>query len=314
MTGGPLQVRFPSEDGGCGGDLYLPARPAAGDGAEGRGRAPPVVVMAHGIAAERAFGLERFARRFAERGLAALTFDYRGFGDSSGEPRYLVSPRRHIADYRAAVDFVRGHDAIDGDRIALWGTSFSGGHVLEVAARRPDGLRAVVSQIPFVSGIASTLVYPLRYQVPALVMAIADGLGALLGREPLAVPVVRERGLALLPGSDARTGYEAMIPSDTQWPGRVPARVFLSVLAYRPLSVAPEVGVPTLIVAARNDAICPIGAARKAARRIPDHQLEELPIGHFEAYFDPWFDRVAELEAGFLETELAGSEARPRPS
>ena len=56
---------------------------------------PPVVVMAHGFGAERTFGLPAFAGRFAAAGLAALLFDYRGFGQSDGEPRNLVSPRRH---------------------------------------------------------------------------------------------------------------------------------------------------------------------------------------------------------------------------
>lgn len=294
-TFGTTAVRFSSGDGECVGDLLVP------DGTPGPG---PVVVMAHGIGAERRFGLSQFAERFTSRGLAALVFDYRNFGDSPGEPRALVSPRRHREDYRAALAFARGHPALDGGRMALWGTSFSGGHVLVVAGEGPPGVRAVVSQIPFVSGISSTLAYPLRYHVPAILLDAADRTAALVGLDPITVPVVRERGLALLASPDAHDGYMAMVPEGADWPGRVPARVFLSVLAYHPIRHARRIRVPTLILAAARDAICPVGPVRKVARRIPDARLEEFPIGHFDPYAGEWFERFVTLEADFLEELL----------
>ena len=92
--------------------------------------------MAHGFGAERAFQLPADADRFVDRGVAALLFDYRGFGDSEG-PHQRVDPFRRRADRLAAVD---------GDRIGLWGTSFGGGHGVETAARRD--VDAVRSQAP----------------------------------------------------------------------------------------------------------------------------------------------------------------------
>lgn len=291
-------IRFPSGDGWCAGDLHLPegVTPDA---------PPPVVIMAHGIGAERSFGLEPFARCFVERGMAVVVFDYRHFGDSTGEPRYLVSPSRQVADYLAAVDFVRGDERLDGGRIAFWGTSFSGGHVLAAAAHAPEGLRAVVSQIPFVSGLASTFVYPLRYQLPATLLGVLDRAGSLFGRPPLTVAVAREKGLALLASPDSFEGYMAIVPEETSWPGRVPARVFLSVLGYRPLGSARKVAVPTLMVIAGDDAICPAPAARRAARRIPDCRIEEYPIGHFDLYSGKWFEVASTVEADFLQDRLA---------
>lgn len=110
---------------------------------------PPVVVMAHGFGAERDFRLPAYADRFVDRGVTALLFDYRGFGDSEG-PNQLVDPFRHRADWLAAVDHARTLDGVDGDRLALWGTSFSTGHVVETAARRD--VEAVLGQVPFVDG------------------------------------------------------------------------------------------------------------------------------------------------------------------
>ena len=76
----------------CAGWLYLPRAVVR----------PPLVIMAHGFGAERTFGLEPFAERFARAGLATFLFDYRCFGDSDGEPRNLISPRRQLEDWEAA--------------------------------------------------------------------------------------------------------------------------------------------------------------------------------------------------------------------
>jgi uncharacterized protein len=263
-----------------------------------------VVILAHGVGAERGFGLAPFAKRFAARGLAALVFDYRHFGESPGEPRQLVSPSRQVEDYLAAMAFVRADPRLDGSRIGLWGTSFSGGHVLVAAAGAPEGLRAVVSQIPFVSGLSSTLAYPLRYHLPAIALGIADTVKGWLGGRRITVPVVRKGGLALLASPDSYEGYMAIVENGSNWSGQVPARVFLEILRYHPIRKAKEVRAPTLILGAAQDEICPISATRRAAGRIQGARIQEFPIGHFDAYHGDWFDRFAELEGAFLESHL----------
>lgn len=281
-------------------DLYLPAGASAHQTA-------PVVVMAHGIGARRSFGLDRFASRFVADGMAALVFDYRHFGGSDGSPRCLVSPRRQQEDYLSAMNFVSDHEALDARRIGLWGTSFSGGHVLEVAARRPEGLQVVVSQIPFVSGWASTMAYPLKYHLPATLLGVTDRLASWLGAAPITIPVTRERGLALLASPESHAGYWAMVDKESDWPGRVPARVFLSILGYYPQRKAGSVEVPTLVVVAENDAICPPSATLKAAARLPRGRVETLPMGHFDPYDGERFEEVVSLESAFLATHLLRS-------
>lgn len=288
-------VRFASGDGVCEGDLHPPEGPDPA----------PAVVMAHGLAAERSFGLAPFIERFVGAGLAVLAFDYRHFGGSTGTPRLLVSPHRQLADYRAAMRFLRETPAIDSDRLALWGTSFSGGHVLRVASERPSGLRAVVSQIPFVSGIASTLAFPLRYHLPAIAWGVLDSLGGLFGADPVRVPVTREgQGLALLASPESHAGYRALVDPRADWSGRVPARVFLRILAYHPGLRASRIRAPTLLVAARDDRICPIRSTRRTAARIPGGRVEELPIGHFDPYEGEWFERAVQVETEFLTRHL----------
>ena len=63
-----------------------------------------------------------------------MLFDYRGFAASGGSPRQLVSASRQRQDYHAAIAATRWLPGVDPERIVLWGISFSGGHVVRVAA------------------------------------------------------------------------------------------------------------------------------------------------------------------------------------
>lgn len=93
-----------------------------------------------------------FAEKFAEAGFVALVFDYRYLGGSSGEPRGQVLPHQQQEDYRNAITWLSLQPEVDPDRIGIWGTSYSGGHVLHVAAfdRR---VKAVVAQVPMPNGL-----------------------------------------------------------------------------------------------------------------------------------------------------------------
>ena len=125
---------------------------------------PPLVILAPGLGGIKGVHLERFAWKFVEAGIAALVFDYRTFGGSSGEPRHWVDPARHAEDYETVIDAVCGNTAnsphhagrfdIDQRRVILWGSSFSGGTAVAVAARRPE-IAGVVAQVPYLEESAS---------------------------------------------------------------------------------------------------------------------------------------------------------------
>jgi len=153
----------------------------------------PCVVLAHGFAGTREGRLWAFAERFRDAGMAALVFDYRNFGDSEGEPRQLLSIPSQLEDWHAAIAFVRSFEEIDADRIALWGTSFAGGHVVRVAAE--DGqVAAVVSQAPYTTGISALLAAGPREMARLTIGGALDGLAALVGGEPMRVPAVAPPG------------------------------------------------------------------------------------------------------------------------
>ena len=125
-----IDVEFPSGDDRCAAWLYRPE--AAPDAVV------PIVVLAHGLGGVKEMRLDAYAERFTDAGYACLVFDYRHFGASGGEPRQLLDIERQLADWAAAVRYARRLDGVDSSRVILWGSSFSGGHVIEAAAR--DGL------------------------------------------------------------------------------------------------------------------------------------------------------------------------------
>ncbi len=288
-------VDFFSRGTRCAGRLFLP---------DTKGR-PPVVVMAHGFAAEAAFGLAAFAERFAARGIAVFMFDYRNFGRSDGAPRNLVSYRRHVADWRAAVSFVRGLSRIDSGRVALWGSSFSGGHVIMTAAKDP-GIRAVVAQVPFVDGLASAGTLGPAFVLKATVKGIRDLLRIVTFRRPYTVPVVGTPDeFAVMNTPDAVPGFLSLLPKQTAWKNECPARILLTVTMYRPVRRASRVSCPLLLVAAVRDSLIPIGAVRKTVARAPKGELVELAIGHFDIYTGAPFEEAVKREADFLVRHLS---------
>lgn len=176
---------------------HLPAQTDALAGPNGR----PCIVMAHGFGGTRDSGLLAFAEPFAQAGIDAFVFDYRGFGDSQGEPRQHVSVRRQRQDYHAAVATARHQSGVDPNRVVVWGTSYSGGHAVVVAAQ-DQRIAAAVSLTPATDGLASLGVIAKHAGVAKLFSAVANGLldygRTALNKTPHYVPVVGHAGSAAM--------------------------------------------------------------------------------------------------------------------
>jgi dipeptidyl aminopeptidase/acylaminoacyl peptidase len=269
---------------------------------------PPVVVMAHGFGGERTWRLPAFAERFAERGLAVFLFDYRTFGASDGEPRNLIDPFRHRADWLAAIEHVRSLAVVDADSLALWGTSFSGGHVLEAAAR-VERVSAVIAQVPFVDGPRTALNLVRRggtqYLKTGIVAGFRDLGRALVRRRPYYVPLVGSPDeFAILNTPDALRGVQALIPDDEEWNNRCPARIALTIMAYRPLTRAGDVDAPVFVAQATEDTIIPAATIDRLVRELDDVERVRYPIGHFDAYVGESFEALVDREIEFLVRHL----------
>ncbi len=285
---------FPSGDASCAGWLYRP---------EGAGQ-HPLIVMAHGFSATRELRLDAFAEVFVQAGIGVLLFDYRHFGASGGRPRQLLDIGRQQEDYRSAIAHARDLEWVDPSRVALFGSSFSGGHVVAVAAK-DRRIAAVVTQCPFQDGLATLPKLGLANVARLTVAGLRDQLGALLGREPFTVPAVGQPGtLAVMNPPGAEEGFRAIVPADTTWENRVAARIALRVGMYRPGRAASRLACPGLWCVAEDDVITPASAAIAAAERAPRGELKRYPGGHFDIYVGELFEQVVADQVAFLVRHL----------
>jgi dienelactone hydrolase len=139
-------------------EVFAPRKPASAR--------LPTIVMSHGWGGT-AVALRPDAIAFAQAGYFVVAFDYRGWGASDGrlilagtkpekrdgkliaevkEVREVVDPIDQTTDILNAIHWAAGEGLCDPERIGLWGSSFSGGHVVYVAAREPR-VKALVSQV-----------------------------------------------------------------------------------------------------------------------------------------------------------------------
>ena len=274
----PEDVRIPSHGEQLAAYLYRPG--------SGHGRLP-CVVMAHGFSATRDDGLPPYAEAFRDAGFVVVLFDYRHFGASTGEPRQLLDIGRQHDDYRAVIAWARQLDGIDPDRIVLWGSSFSGGHVLAVASHDPR-IAAVISQAPFTDAIPTLMHVPLKNAVRLVVAGLRDQLRSWRGRAPLLTAAVGEPGsLAAMAEPDAKPGFDALVPPESLWRNEFTARLMLRFTFYRPGLKTPQLRMPLLVCVCEKDTTTPPASTIKAANRAPRGELRRYPYGHFDIYNDP---------------------------
>ena len=269
----------------------------------------PLLVMAHGLGGVRTMRLDAYAERFAAAGYACLVFDYRNFGDSGGEPRQVLDVNMQLEDWAAAVDYAHTLAGVDHTRIGLWGTSFSGGHVIATAARIP-GVAAVVAQCPFTDSIASARTIPPLTTARISALAVRDLVAARLGRPPVLVGLAGRPGeVALMTTPDAYSGYLNLMPEGaegTSIPNEVAARIGMTMLTYRPGRLAAEVKCPILFCICEKDSVAPAGPSRRHAARAPHGEVKLYPEGHFDIYVGDAFERVVADQIAFLDKRLRG--------
>ena len=271
-------------------------------------RGHPCAVMAHGIGGTRDSGLVPFAQAYAAAGIDALLFDYRCFGDSTGTPRQLASPPRQCEDYAAAIAFARSLEGIDPDRIVLWGTSWSGGHVIYAAAD-DSRIAAVISQTPDVDG-RRTLAQIRQYggigQLARLTAhGLRDQLTRLVRRPPHMIPTVAPPGeVAAMSSEGSERGYLAI--AGPSWRNEVCARAVLFEVGNRAVTRIDRLDCPILFQIAERDTVAPPDAARAAAGLAGAWaEVREYDIAHFDVYVGEGRERAVADQLDFLRRHLA---------
>lgn len=283
-------VTFVSQGLKCAGWLYVPDNLAAGE-------KRPAIVMAHGFTAVKEMHLANFAEKFAAAGFITLVFDYRYFGDSEGEPRSQVFPAEQQEDYRNAITWVSMQDHVDASHIGVWGSSYSGAHVLHIAAfdRR---IKAAVAQVPLVNGWTNAQRLVRADQMPGFVgWVAADRVERYKTGKVNYAPVVALQGQpAVLPTQDSydwftKTGA-TIAPN---WKNQVTLESLEKFLEYNPAAninmISPT---PLLMIVAGNDTLTPTDLAIEAFQRAREpKKLVILSGSHFEAYTEPGLSESA---------------------
>ena len=274
--------------------------------AEGSASSAPVIVMAHGLSAVKEMYLDDYAAAFSAAGLNALVFDNRNFGASDGEPRQEIDPVAQVRDYRHAITYAIGLPEVDRSRVGIWGSSYSGGHVLTVAAI-DHRVKAAVSQVPLVSGYEN---------IRSLVRS--DFLGGFLdmfdddrearfrGEAPVMVPAVNEDplGPAAMPTPDSYRWFtethELRAPA---WRNEITLRSVEMLREYEPDSYVHRIApTPLLVLVAENDVLTPTELALATYQKAREpKKLVMLPGGHFDAYTKGFEQSMAPARDWFLE-------------
>jgi alpha-beta hydrolase superfamily lysophospholipase len=243
--------------------------------------------------------LDLFAEKFAEAGYAVLAFDYRGFALSSGLPRCLIHPKKHLQDWENVIDFVRQspnvsalEGLIDSSRIALWGSSFSGGHVVALSSICKGKIRAVVSQVPFVEpepqGLPISDSDVKRNRLQIVIAAVRDLLRSQVGLSPLMIKVFRLRGETGLIVRDSPVVESFVAKKDKYWQNEVLARSLWNVLPYNPSSYVKDGhDLPILFFVTDGDDITPPKPVIELSKKLKNSKVVRKPGDHFVPYVPP---------------------------
>lgn len=253
----------------------------------------PCIILSHGFSAVKEQYLDRFSDAFTAGGFASLVFDHPCLGASDGLPRGEVSPFRQQAAIRDAVTFAQSLEAVDPERIGLWGTSYAGGHALFVAAH-DRRIKVVVAQVPTISGPRAAARRTSGSQLAEFERLVKKDLrNRGCGGEPMRIPVTSTdpARLCALPGvlsHDFFHGTRAFAPN---WEDAVTLQSVVMARSYEPGLAVPMISpTPVMMILATDDHLTPPDLAIETFQKLSGAKAVEMIDGH---HFDPYLGQFA---------------------
>ncbi len=246
----------------------------------------PCIIMTNGFTALIEHHLASFAEIFAQAGFCVLIYDHRNCGMSTGEPRYEINPEIQIKDYSQAITYAQSLPSVKSNAIGIWGTSYSGGHVLVVAAN-DERVKSVVTQVPFIKGHHDYL----KKQYPDKWLSILksyerDNLNRTAGKAPQKIPVVSLDKKITAVMTDERA-YD-FFTSVKNWPNEVTLQSVAMSGDYYPINSIEHIKqIPILFIVSQQDNINPKKFALEAYEKVSEHKkLIILKGDHFSVYLE----------------------------
>lgn len=262
--------------------LYLPDNPRAGERVPG-------VVLCHGFTAIKELILPDYARRFAAAGIAALAFDYRGFGESEGERGRLIW-RDQVQDIRNSITFMETVPEVDPERIGLWGTSYGGANVVYTAGIEPRA-KCVVAQVGFGDGGRRTRSASPEQTAPMRAIISAERQKRVLTGESTMVDP-----FTILSEPDSVAFFSEAMKSHARLKTEIPLEFIEATQEYCPEEMAPRISPRALLlIAAENDATTPADEYRSVYEKAgePKKLVIIEGIRHYEIYSGEPLDHSA---------------------
>jgi uncharacterized protein len=295
LTGSGLQqldICFMSEGRALRGWLFIP---------EGDGPFPGVVMSSGFAGVKEGFLGNPFHAVVAEAGVVVLLYDHANTGTSDGEPRQELDPILQQRGYQDAITFLATREEVDAARIGIWGTSYSGGHVLAVAAH-DRRVRAVVAQAMTISGHRNLLRRHTPQGYQDLQRSWEQERARLArGASPALVP-------AFAPDSES-VRYQASRPLDQRrnWRNEVTVRTWELYDEYEPAAFIERIApTPLLMIVPLGDTMTPAEDALGAYERAGDpKRLVTVAGSHYSVYGEQ-FERTSTEARDWFVTHLMG--------
>ncbi|KAF8512482.1 alpha/beta-hydrolase [Gautieria morchelliformis] len=271
----------------------------------------PVIILAHGLSANKLLALDAYAARYAEEGYASVVFDYRRWGMSDGTPRHILRISEQLEDYRSVISWTQQLPEFDSKRIIIWGTSFSGGHILQLASEQDHDIVAAMCQCPYTGTARSN--HGLRGSFAAfgnlvklVSFAVADVVRQSVGMSPLYCKAASDPGgggILTVPG--ALQGYTSLVKDPSHLPNEINASCIFQVSQYNPHSMATSITCPLLLVIPEADNICSTPGALKVASGAQRCEVVRTEGGHFDVYpGHKGFDRAVHAQLEFMRRHV----------
>jgi len=271
--------------------------------------AVPCVILSNGFCGTKDAVLEEYALRFIDSGVAAITYDYRYFGESGGDPRQLFNGIKQMEDLRVVISYARKHERIDGDKIILWSTSAAGRYGIIIAAE-DEKIAGVISQCPSLDHAKDDkLIFKregIGYFLKLFMHAQRDKGRSRFGLSTHFIPAVGKPGsFALLNAPGAFEGYQRLMSESEHFVNKICGRSMLMLQGPEVAKVAQNLKCPVLILVCEKDTTVSSDSYKKVAEILGEKAtVIKYPIGHFDIYRGEIFDKAVEAQLDFLKRVL----------
>lgn len=169
-------------------------------------------------------------------------------------------------------------------------------------------------QVPYVSVESAAIGQPKISLLKVFPLAVIDFIKGLIGYgEPLRVPLVGKPGdVALFTSAQSQDYLKVLLEPDQDvssvWTHKAyfPARVFMSMLIWRPCFNASRIKASVLVLAGERDEQIAEWSIKLCTRPIPNLQYERLPgCGHFDIFEGgKCYEQSLKIQTDFLKNKL----------